>query len=875
MTIKASTVLVDRLEHALDKQGVKMKRRALLETAAYAFAYASSNAFTAASAKGDINPPPVKVIGRLELPDGQVLIVVDDPLAGAPYGIDEAFVERVVDEERREAIGITPYGHLVRIDQVSDTEMDDLGGTGAREDLSSIATIIHAAKNRIDGYTAHEPAADRTGQAEVDTVGQAELALTRAFDAADFGNRGQTIRELRHADELLALVRNEDAERHVLWTRQTIAEALDAIKAIRPKTQTDGDAALKPFLLAALEQIDQEIDNRKAGGDPAAWADMQKVSDLGHAAARNSAGLLPLEDDADSIRVSRADLKLLLGAAQAHSDDVNSGIEDGMYDEAENTDIDDIDDAIGSIAARLEMPFMPKTATEAAPEAGRITVHVARIVHGHGSDVRVALSAEGLDAEVAQYCRESWNEISDHKGVPADTIGMTDGEIVSMYYAEMENAESEEFVEESTFDLSLPGGACAVLPTSERGTCIRCDSPLKAGGRCSDDTCPFSTTAQGDAQGWAGHPERDPSPKDDSAKVPTSALGGFVNAEEIAAELEDGASADVWYDAHDHGDPEDEEDADRIAENSIERYQNAMVAAARILRDLKPVVLPDGGIMVDGVIQSKTRIAERAKRDASDDVRYITYQGGDLGDVTISMLAALGLPYHNDRGDTLPLTEDEYEWLGTDETLNDDGALPVSLGASALWRRRKWLVAEIEFSYADQGDDSRDDAAALRRAHAHMEHLAPYMESLGGHMVLDEDATEFGHELAILIPFEIAMQSASWNDWTKALSYLLSTEAEKKAGLQVSAEYTAQQEVGRGVYSVEPTGDTVWDATFDALRWGRKHADDIYHGTASYPDEYAHSTMAPKWVQERSGMHPFEVQAIGLGTLYGIEGTDD
>ena len=68
MTIKASAILVDRLAHALESHGVEMKRRALLETAAYAFAYSSSNAFTAASAAGDINPPPVTVIGRLELP---------------------------------------------------------------------------------------------------------------------------------------------------------------------------------------------------------------------------------------------------------------------------------------------------------------------------------------------------------------------------------------------------------------------------------------------------------------------------------------------------------------------------------------------------------------------------------------------------------------------------------------------------------------------------------------------------------------------------------------------------------------------------------------------------------------------------------------
>lgn len=880
MTIKASAILVDRLAHALESHGVEMKRRALLETAAYAFAYKSSNAFTAAAATGDINPPPVTVIGRLDLPDGQTLIVVSDPLANSAYGIDEAFVEHVVGEERRERIGVTPYGHLVRVDHLGDdADILDLSTPQALEDLSSVTGIIHEARNRIDGYTALD-GTDANGQSEADTVGQAELALQRAFDACDFGNRRQALYELRHADGLLALVRNDDAEGHVQWCRDTISQALKAISAIaapRPVASPSNDGVLKPILMSALREIDQEIENREAGGDPAAWADLKRISDMGHAAARDISAVMPLDDDAASIRVSREDLKLLLKAARSHSEDIRSGLDDGIYEEEQNQDIDDIDQSIANIAIRLDMDVPSRMRKDASPKMGVLTVHVARIVHSHGSDIRVALSEDALDAQVAEYCRETWDEVSDLKGVPSDHEGMTDREVVSTYYGALGDSESEDFLEETTFDVPMPEPA----KSAPSGGCARCGSSLDAAGLCTDrDTCPFSERRQDDAQGWAGHPDRDPKPNDDDVPVPTAApdltspLGGFSDAEEIAKELEDGATADIFYDAHEFGE-DDEEDPDRIAENTIERTQNAMMAAARILRDLKPTVLPDGAIVVNGVMQSKTAIAERAKRDARDELRYITYHDGSEGDVTVTMVATMGLPYVNDRGDGIPLTDDEHRWLSADGVLNEDRELPVKLGASALWHRRKWLVAEIDFAFPDQGDDSRDDAYALRRAERHMEHIAPYVKAMGGLMHLDEDATEFGHELAVLIPFEFAMESASTEDWHKALAYALSTAEEKKAGRRVTGEYIAQQAIGESVYSIDPAGDTVWDATVDALRWGRKHALDIHEGDFSYPDDYAHSPFAPEWVRERSAVHPFEVQAIGLGSLYGIEGTWD
>lgn len=50
------------------------------------------------------------------------------------------------------------------------------------------------------------------------------------------------------------------------------------------------------------------------------------------------------------------------------------------------------------------------------------------------------------------------------------------------------------------------------------------------------------------------------------------------NSDLIAGRLSSGASADIWYDAHEYDAPED-----RVAENTIEQTQSAMQDAARLL----------------------------------------------------------------------------------------------------------------------------------------------------------------------------------------------------------------------------------------------------------------------------------------------------
>lgn len=70
---------------------------------------------------------------------------------------------------------------------------------------------------------------------------------------------------------------------------------------------------------------------------------------------------------------------------------------------------------------------------------------------------------------------------------------------------------------------------------------------------------------------------------------------------EIAAALETGAAADIWYDAAEYG-TEAPDDPDRLAESLIESTQAAMQSAANILAALGAPVLLDRTGAADGQI---------------------------------------------------------------------------------------------------------------------------------------------------------------------------------------------------------------------------------------------------------------------------------
>ena len=108
----ASKIILDRLDASLKLQGVTLKRSQLLETAATAFGYHNSGEYSAAAKRGDLTPRSSAVNGRGRIGD-EALIVLRDVEANIPYAVDETFLEQVVDDERREQFGPSPYGGLV------------------------------------------------------------------------------------------------------------------------------------------------------------------------------------------------------------------------------------------------------------------------------------------------------------------------------------------------------------------------------------------------------------------------------------------------------------------------------------------------------------------------------------------------------------------------------------------------------------------------------------------------------------------------------------------------------------------------------------------------------------------------------------------
>lgn len=115
--MRTTPIILDRLDASLNQHGVRLKRSQLLETAAMAFGYHNSGEFSSAAKAGDLTPPRPEVLGTLTA-DGVTLVAMRDQ-SGGVYAIEESFLEQVVDEERRETFGPSPYGGLVDLSAVT------------------------------------------------------------------------------------------------------------------------------------------------------------------------------------------------------------------------------------------------------------------------------------------------------------------------------------------------------------------------------------------------------------------------------------------------------------------------------------------------------------------------------------------------------------------------------------------------------------------------------------------------------------------------------------------------------------------------------------------------------------------------------------
>lgn len=691
-------VLLDRYAYALDRQGVQLKRAQLLETASYAFGYHNSNEFTAAAKRGDLTPPAVRPMGRINLPDGRSLIVVEDALAGAPYGIDESFLEQVVDEERREKIGVSPYGNLTWLDDLLDQVIPSLDLPADRDGLSF---------------------------------------------------------QIRDA------------------------------------------------LAAALDQIDREIENRKFGGNPEDWAELEQVSNAGHTALRTTVRHNSPANDPDTICIPRAALQLVLTAANSYVSDLESGLADGTYDT--DPGCEDMSEAIDLLELRLKAVPVASVPERESPEPEGLVIYTAVINHKYGNNSYSALTPALLDAEVAAYCREEWHEVADYKDVPSEHLGMSDREVISVYFNAMDNHEGRESLETGMDRLLIPSG-----------------------------TLDQSTMSQ--IQGAQAHRPAD-----------------WI--EQIAAALDKGATADIWYDAHSFNTEEDRQAGDLIVET-----QHAMTEGASLLRQIARRPDPSSKIS-----RSQTA-ADGPPLHGEDQAIWITdAEGYDTGQVTADHYRQAGIPIEN--GSVFSAASAAYRGDGTILNAHE---LPIRLGFTILWQNRIWFAPEASFPFSQTDGEGPDTAAdALLEAHRYMGFIQQDIERLGGQLLLFPNATDSAHELSILLPVDLALESPTPGDWFAALSYLLATPVQKSTMATVTAEYTAQAAFHKYDIAVDPLGDTVWNATYDCLRLGRELALKILNGEAD-ADEFSFSPLAPEWVQKWGQSSPFDVQLIGLERLFNI-----
>lgn len=203
-------------------------------------------------------------------------------------------------------------------------------------------------------------------------------------------------------------------------------------------------------------------------------------------------------------------------------------------------------------------------------------------------------------------------------------------------------------------------------------------------------------------------------------------------------------------------------------------------------------------------------------------------------------------------------------------TVLDLGSLKARMGFSIFYQGQLWIAPDISFSWEDP-DDENARAKALTDLAIYEAAKRPNIEKLGGHLIRTEDAQDNAHELAILLPLDLIYQAANVEAWQKALTYLLSPGTETNQAWDSSrvviATFLPQIDLGRHVVPVNPEGADSWDATWDVLLLGSERMGAILDGSHD-ADDFARSPLAPQWVQEWAGKHPFEVDIHDAAIRY-------
>lgn len=399
----------------------------------------------------------------------------------------------------------------------------------------------------------------------------------------------------------------------------------------------------------------------------------------------------------------------LISAAESHSMDATTGVEDGIYDPAENEWVAALDEAIA--AAHVAREPRDESATMQT-DAGEMLYAIIRT--RSFDEVVLGVDDATVDRGIADHCRKEWGSIS---GSPMGGVNpslLPDDQVIEIFYG------AHDADENSGYSFS-------------RGS-----SPVS---RQEAEKLSGTTVAWSDA---VFHPRFDPAT--------------------LAEMLRSGAEADIWADGTALRDP------DAVVE--VAEAKMAMKNAADILAEMisgrrHVPSSPAAGVQATHgdeprwLTDVEADVVYGVTRDELDNLGLDYDRGDGKND---------WLPLTQDEFERLQPGARISGNAGDGQyiEIEDMEDMEIRLGQSCVLDGRKWIVPAVEFGF---GEGERDEA--YRRLEEYVRDLKPLVEAIGGSVRTHPEATDYAHSVDVFVPMETAMAFQGSEDLLAALKWLL------------------------------------------------------------------------------------------------------
>lgn len=720
----SAPVHVDRLARALRDAGVELKRSKVIEIAAAALGYHNSNEFQAAARRGDLTPPVADIVGDTFLADGTNLMVLRVP-NGVPYAIARS----TLGADRDSRIGISPYGGMVIL-PASDGNIPVPAAPASSPNGSLHVAIVERDLDPVVGVghielvTGHHRQGcdralaafcrDRWDQAH-DRPGFVTGHLPLHYDGLDDAQVIETYFEST-TDVLLdrRTVSLEDGSSQsgknagsqpIATSRGmvmidadalgTLVEASDA-HADTLKEDLDDDGLSTEHRESSSAFIDQIEEALKLARQAQASPMAEPVS-------------TPLAEGSDFRVIHKDVLDEIISAAESHSEDATTGVEDGIYYPEENQWVEALDEALA--AANLAREPRDGNAAKTLDD-GEMLYAILRT--RNGDEVVLGASEAALDRRIADHCRTEWKSIAKCSMGDLNPALLPDDQVIEIFYGAHQEDENSEY-------------------SFSRGT-----SPISSQ---EADKLHGTTITWGEALFF---PKLDPMA--------------------LAETLRASAQADIWVDGAELGNSDAVVDVAeaKMAMNSAADVLTEMVSSRRstypapttrreTARSDQPVFTTDveGNVIYD-ITREELEAMGLSYGRGDDDREWLP-----LTDDEFSCLQ----PGRHSMSAPWDRTYVEIPGL--------DGAISIKLGQSCVWKDEKWIVPSVEFAF---GDGERDES--FQQAEEYARNITPLLDAIGGQAKLHTDATDHAHSVDVFIPMSLALQFDGSENLYQALRWL-------------------------------------------------------------------------------------------------------